>query len=279
MNILYSGDENIERGVIISVLSLLKNIKENLHIFLITAKIKTPKKTFFPVNDDFIIFINNLVKNKNNNNYVKKIDISTLILKHLPLANLNTVFTPGAMFRLYADKIKQIPNKVLYLDNDIICRKNLFKFYHQSLNQIDLVGVLDHYGKWFFHHKYKVFDCINSGVLLLNLKKIRNDKLFVRCRKMCKNKWMFLADQTALNKLCQNKRIAPRKYNEQHKLKNETVLQHFTTRLSFLPIFHTVTIKPWQINQMHSRLNLYEYDDLLEKYQNIIRNLGLQITN
>ena len=35
MNVLYCGDKNIEDGLIISVLSLLKNVKTNLNIYLV----------------------------------------------------------------------------------------------------------------------------------------------------------------------------------------------------------------------------------------------------
>ncbi|HCR84006.1 MAG TPA: glycosyl transferase, partial [Lachnospiraceae bacterium] len=36
MDILYCGDEKIEDGLILSILSLLKNVKEPLHIFVLT---------------------------------------------------------------------------------------------------------------------------------------------------------------------------------------------------------------------------------------------------
>ena len=37
MNILYSGDENIADGLIVSCLSLAKCVKEPLNIFILTA--------------------------------------------------------------------------------------------------------------------------------------------------------------------------------------------------------------------------------------------------
>lgn len=39
MNILFCGDGNIADGVIISTLSLLKNTKDILHIYLLTATV------------------------------------------------------------------------------------------------------------------------------------------------------------------------------------------------------------------------------------------------
>ena len=74
-----------------------------------------------------------------------------------------------------------------------------------------LRGSLDYYGKWFFKNKKIKFNYINSGVLLLNLKKIRETKLLKRARQMCQNKKMFMPDQSSLNKLSLSKKIEKRK--------------------------------------------------------------------
>ena len=43
-------------------------------------------------------------------------DISDIFLAELPLANLDTRFTPFSMLRLYADEVEELPKKLLYLD-------------------------------------------------------------------------------------------------------------------------------------------------------------------
>ena len=40
MNLLYCGDANILDGLIISVLSILKNTEKSLHIYVLTMKYK-----------------------------------------------------------------------------------------------------------------------------------------------------------------------------------------------------------------------------------------------
>ena len=122
-----------------------------------------------------------------------------------------------------------------------------------------LHGSLDYYGKWFFKNKKIKFNYINSGVLLLNLKKIRETGLFKKAREMCQNKKMFMPDQSSLNKLSVGKKIEKRKY------KKDTVFQHFTTSFRLLPFFHKVTIKPWDIERVHKGLKIFEYDDILER--------------
>lgn len=268
MNILYCGDQNIEDGLFISILSLLKNINENLHIFVLTIELKNENYEIKGVRNSTIDFLDKRVKINNSDNFVKKIDITDVFNQEPPTANMDTRFTPCCMLRLYADLIEELPDRILYLDNDVVCRQNCFDFYNQNIEKYEVIGTLDYYGKWFFKKNLFKFDYINSGVLLLNLKKIKETKLFQKCRKLCKNKKMFMPDQSAINKLAENKKIMDRKYNEQRKLQNDTVLQHFTTSFRLFPLLHTLTVKPWQVDKIHNILKIFDYDDILNEYIN-----------
>ena len=42
------------------------------------------------------------------------------------------------MLRLYSDEIAQMPDKILYLDNDVICRRDPLEFYNQNMSEYDL---------------------------------------------------------------------------------------------------------------------------------------------
>ncbi len=179
---------------------------------------------------------------------------------------MQTRFTPFCMLRLYADQVEELPERLLYLDNDVVCRMDITEFYHQELEGIDFAGVLDYYGGWFFRKHLFRRDYVNSGVLLLNMDRIRRTGLFTKCRERCRTKKMFMPDQSALNKLAETKRICPRRYNEQRSLHADTALQHFTTSFRFWPWLHTVTVKPWQVEQVHEQLKLYEYDSILQEY-------------
>ena len=137
MNLLYCGDKNIEQGLIISILSLIKNVKEEVNIYVLTVNLKYVDKTIEPVTDKVIEVLNNIIKEKNSKSSVKKIDITNMFEKEIPEVNMDTRFTPCCMLRLFADKIEEIPNKILYLDNDIVIRKDITEFYHQDINQIE----------------------------------------------------------------------------------------------------------------------------------------------
>lgn len=265
MNILYCGDQGIRDGLLLSILSLMKNISEPLHIYILTAELHgpTPCKA---LPTDFAAFLDQLVKQHSPQNFVERIDISNLFQRELPEANLKTRFTPGCMLRLFADEVPQLPDRLLYLDYDVVCRKDIAGFYHLDLKDHELAGVLDYYGRWFFRRNIFRMDYLNSGVLLLNMDQIQKTGLFRKCRAMCQTKKMFMPDQSAINKLAASKLIVPRKYNEQRKLHSNTVLQHFTTSFRFFPWFRTVSVKPWHIDALHNTLCIYEYDTLLEEY-------------
>lgn len=266
MNILYCGDRNIADGVMLSVLSLLECIDIPFNIYILTMQLETEAKTFYSLPQVFADHLDKLVKKYNPNSSVTLIDATDLFAEQPPTANLETRFTPCCMLRLFADKIEQLPDRLLYLDNDVICRSDCSDFYFQDIEQYELVGVLDYYGRWFFRNNILRADYLNSGVLLLNMANIRQTGLFQKCRDRCRDKKMFMPDQSAINKLAVAKKIDKRKYNDQRKLHDDTVFQHFTTSFRFFPYIHTVSVKPWQIDKVHSILKLHEYDQLFDKY-------------
>ncbi len=275
MNILYCGDSNIEDGLIISVLSLMKNVKkEPLNIYVLTMTLETETKTYSAVSEKTVSYLRQRLVEKDGRSSIQCIDITELFSRTMPLHNMDTRFTPYCMLRLFADLVPELPEKILYLDNDVICRLDCSEFYEQDIEHTEMKGVLDYYGRWFFHNRKLRMNYINSGVLLLNLEEIRRTGLFKKCRTMCMEKKMFMPDQSALNKLSTEKELCDRKYNEQRKLKRNTVFQHFTTSFRAFPWLHTVSVKPWQVEKVHSQLKLREYDDILEEYQQVKEELG-----
>ncbi len=267
MNILYCGDKNIADGLMISALSLMKQVQEPLHIYVLTMGYQAPGKTVEPLPRSVVFQVDQRLKSHRPDSFARLLDISDLFALQPPTANLDTRFTPCCMLRLYADLLPQLPDRILYLDNDVVCRMDPGDFYHQELTGFELAGVLDHYGKWFFRKNPFHRDYLNSGVLLLDLKEIRRTGLFHKCRTRCAEKKMFMPDQSAINKLAVHKKILPRRWNEQRKLHSDTVFQHFTTSFRFFPRIRTVSVKPWQIEKMHDVLKLHEYDALLEEFR------------
>lgn len=271
MNILYCGDRYVIDGLVISILSLLKNTNENLYVYVFTMDYEDVLKKYDPITKKDIDILDKLVKEKNKKNFVKLIDLTKIASSNLPIANLDTRFTPYCMLRLYADLVKGMPSKILYLDNDIVALKDPVELYNMNNKDYELVGVLDRYGSHLFKTKIIRKTYVNSGVLLMNLDLIKETGLFEKAREKCKKTKMLLPDQTALNICARKKLIIDKKYNEQKKIYPETVFRHYTTTFKFWPKYHTQTIKPWNIEKLHDVLKDHEFDDILEKYNILIK--------
>ena len=260
MNILYCGDANVCDGIFLSALSLAGQTQRALHVFILTAD--AGNHAAIPAS--FAERLESALQNSHADSRVTCIDISRQFDDYLPLANMGTRFTPLCMLRLFADNVSEIPDRVLYMDADVMCRAPFDALYNLPRDAVEIAGVPDRYGKWFFGNIFR-HDYLNSGVLLLNMRRIRESGLFAACRTMCRDKKMFMPDQTALNMLAVKKKL-PRRYNEQGSIRGDTVLKHFTTFFRFLPFFHAVTIKQWDTDKLHNDLGITEFDAIINEY-------------
>ena len=284
MNILYCGDDGIKDGVLISILSLLKNCQEPLQIFILTIKYEG----VVPFEEKTAKFLDKIVKgelkltekfqkNINPKSFVKLIDATEVFVKNLPKKNMGSYFTPCSMLRLYADKIPEIAklNRILYLDYDVVCRRDILEFYNTNMEEIEAAGVLDIYGRrWYHYNGLFKQDYMNSGVMLFNMEECIKTGMFEKAVAQCAKKWMMLADQAALNKSIKKRKLMPAKFNDQNERPSKnTVLHHFSNNFKFLPFFHVQKVKPFEIKKIHNILKIHEYDDILEEYVRLKENL------
>lgn len=277
INVVYCGDKGIEDGLIISVLSLAKQTREALGVYVLTMRLEYDCSVYMPVSERTIAVLGERIKKVNPESFIRLIDVGEAFLAAPPIANMTTRFTPYCMLRLYMDQVEGLPDRVLYLDNDVICHADFSDFYHQDISDVEFVGVHDFYGRWTFIRREYKRSYVNSGVLLMNMAKIRETGLIARCRDVCAQQRLFLPDQTALNKCVTAKRIAPRQYNEQRQCRPDTVFRHFSTSFRVLPWPRVISVKPWQIDRMHRVLHLHDYDDLLREYQHIKNQVTLKV--
>ncbi len=269
MNILFCGDKNILDGITISVLSLIKNCKkdEALNVYVLTMDYANKKKRYYAITEKDIAPLTTELKKANSKNTLKIIDVGEQFKKDPATANMRTYFTPYCMLRLYADGLPDFPDKILYLDTDVVCVGDPSKFYDMNMDNYEMAGVLDRYGSHIYRVPFGKKKYINSGVLLMNLKKIRETGLFKRARKACKKYPMVMPDQSALNFCSRYKKIVPTKYNDQKEITKDTVFRHFSNTFQFFPYFKVISIKPWNVKSLHNELNCHEIDDILDKWK------------
>lgn len=265
INLMFCGNKKVFDGLIIAMLSILKHTKEPLHLFILTADLHEINEDFVPLGEEEKIKLENILKDANKKNQITLIDITDNYKKEMLVgANMDTNYTPYIFLRLFADEIKEIPDKVLYLDADIVVYDDLKDLYNIDISRYDFAASKDYFGRWFIDYRY-----LNSGVLLMNLKRMRENGTLAKCRKMCVEQKMLLPDQTALNLMCRKKLYLPRKYNEQKERKEDTVIRHFSMTMKFFPKFKTVNIKPWNIDEIHEIYKINDFDDVIEKYLEI----------
>lgn len=265
INLMFCGNKKVFDGLIIAMLSILKHTKEPLHLFILTADLHEINENFVPLWEEERIKLASILKDANEKNEITLVDITDNYKREMLVgANMDTNYTPYIFLRLFADEIKAIPDKVLYLDADIVVYDDLKDLYNIDISDYDFAASKDYFGRWFIDYRY-----LNSGVLLMNLKRMRKDGTLAKCRKMCVEQKMLLPDQTALNLMCRKKLYLPRKYNEQKKRKEDTVIRHFSMTMKFFPKFKTINIKPWDIDEIHKIYKINDFDDVIEKYLEI----------
>ena len=260
INIMYTCNDKVFKGLLLSVLSIIKHTNEELHLYVVSMNIDEYKS----VSNDMILLLDKTLKEKNENSSAKLIDATNLFISEMKNAkNVNSFYTPYCLLRLFSDKL-DLPDKILYLDIDTMINKDINELFSIDITNYEFAGVVDRLGRFFIDKNY-----INSGVLLLNLKKIKETKLFERTRELLKTKKMSFPDQSALNHEKKYYLKIPSKFNSQRYLKEDTVVKHFCKSIRWLPIYHTINVKQWEVKSVHKRLKIHAYDDLYQKYEEI----------
>ena len=264
INILFGGNYKVFDGILLCLMSTTKRCNEQLNVYILTADVSELNNDYIPLTESQIEILNNVIKKTNPLSSVTLIKLGNDFNDWIMTSNnKNNSYTPFAFLRLFADTV-DLPNKIIYLDTDIMLNGNIKELMDKDISNYEMAVVLDRYGRFFIKPNY-----FNSGMLLMNMQKIKETKLLEKVRDMCSKKKMGFPDQSALNKFCKNKLYLPRKFNEQGKLKNDTIIHHFSKKIKWFPIFKTINIKPWHIEDVKNKYKCHAYDDIYEEYLKI----------
>lgn len=263
INLLLCGNEKVFEGALTQLISITNRTKESINCYIFTMDLTRLKPEYTAIRDEQIDFLNKVVKSKNTENQVTKVDVTTLYEQEfMNCANENAYCTPYTLLRLLADLVPEIPDKLLYLDIDMMAGGDISKLYNIDVTDYEYAAVKEKYGCWIIRPDY-----INAGMLLLNMNKIKETKLLEKARELIRTKKMLFADQDAIFWSTTKKKLLPRIFNEQSKFnKKDTIICHFSKRLMFLPYPHTENYKQWQVEEVHKVLKCYYFDDDLNEY-------------
>lgn len=263
-NILFSGNGKVLDGVITCMLSIFKRseTKEPFRFYIYTMDITRIKPEYTAISDKDVAYLNEIVQSYNKENQVIRVDVTDIYERefaHCP--NEMAYCSPYTLLRMFADMVPDMPDKLLYLDIDILFNRDISLLYDIDIEGFEYAAARDHYGKYLLNPNY-----INAGVLLMNLKEMKRTGLLVKARGLIQTKKLTFADQSAIYRSTTKKKMLPQRFNDQKFLHKHTVVRHFSKRLFWLPYPHTDNIKQWMVGKVHKVFGYYRFDDILFEY-------------
>lgn len=142
-----------------------------------------------------------------------------LEMQHIPLRGrleglyVDPRYTEAASFRLLLPELLPEFDKILYLDCDIIVRQDMGRLYAET-------DLTDNYLAAVYEApiegqaaRIEALGCtpgeyFNSGMLLMNLRQMREEKVSTRLLEACRVPYLEFPDQDALNHVCRG-RVLP----------------------------------------------------------------------
>lgn len=188
--IVFITDENYVLPTIVAIKSIeLSNPDLNANIFILTDKVTSKSRQ-------------ELEKCTTKNINIEIIENTQLSYSGLEIKNLHV--STAAILKFELPNIFSQFDKILYLDSDILVLKPLTSVLELDIDQ-EYAAVVKDYKPMAYnppqpkklkvdHHAY-----FNSGVMLLNLKKMREDKITERLYKYRQTGINYFMDQDALN--------------------------------------------------------------------------------
>ncbi len=262
MNLLYACNDAFFKGIVLSTLSIAKHTSSVLNIYVLTIDLHDVNPKYIPVKEEKSIALEQELKKYNPDSTVTVIDVREQYIELFKGSNVEkNKYSPYAFLRLLSCDVDILPDKVLYIDSDILALKDIKELYDIDITNYDYAMCKDQVGKWFLN-----YNMCNSGVVLINMKRVKENKIFKLCQNYILTHHSQMPDQDALNICSDSLLIIDQKYNEQIKIKPDTVLFHFNQKSYFFPYIHFKNIKQWEIDRVHKEYKIFDFDDLYEIY-------------
>jgi UDP-glucose/galactose:(glucosyl)LPS alpha-1,2-glucosyl/galactosyltransferase len=245
IDLVFGIDDNYSKYCTIAIQSILSHLNSNykLNIAIIYEKLSIKSLNNFKT-----------IKSKQLN----KITFHKIYLKKFMKSNY---WHKSIFYRFYIDRI--LPSnikKIIYIDSDIFVNDSIHKLYNIDLKNYNIGAVIDA-GTFNINYldklemKSNVY--FNSGVLLINIKKWKSDKITTKLEKTIKKYGANLQnpDQDLLNIIFEKKfKIINPKWNLQ------TIMYSNYKYLKYLKnkgVHHFTFVKPWRSYSSHPKSKVY----------------------
>ena len=219
INLLYCVDRKFLTQQLVSLISLVKHTKEPINVINFTVEVPEYNKKGKKCTEREDKLCESILKAVNPESTYKSIDVSDLFRAHLLKGpNLhNKYYSYYVTVRLLAHLVPEVPDKVLYLDADTIFNGDVKELWDIDVSNVEIAGRKD---------CGRILNYFQSGVMLMNMKKIRETGLLERACHLCTTKkYMWYIDMTALNTACKRRKIISKKYNS-YKYRKDCIIHH-----------------------------------------------------
>ncbi len=234
-----------------TIISIIKNSNKFFHFHIISSRDDFLRKTILSI----------FKKNTNCKISFTNIHSSTFADVFIPA---NSHFTIANYYRIKIPSLLPNLEKIIYLDSDIIVNSDLYNLWSIQVDEYHYLGATSMNNK--INSKRlglkDGIDYINSGVLVMNLKKIRNENVEEKLMEICKNNEIaFLnVDQDVIN-IFINKggkiKYIDQRYNVESR-SDTPILEEYLEIFNSPYIIHYLSYdKPWNKDTHQFYLNEY----------------------
>ena len=264
INVLLTGDSYIFRGLALNILSALKYTKAPIMFHVMT--INVPWNRNAPLKEEDIEALRKMIKDYDPESDIRLYDVSSDFIEAFEASpNKHPAYSPASLVRLFLSQEIEC-DKLIYLDCDTMVCSSLEAFNEIDIDDYEIAVCLDYMG-----HRWIFKDYFNSGVIYINMKKVKETHLFENCIELLKKKKFYFADQTAIYKCSKYRKYIPWRFNEQRNIKEDTVIKHFNKGIKKFP-FYVYNIKQWEVKKVYKFLKIHYFDDIYEEYDKYFKD-------
>lgn len=267
INVSFAGNDRMFPGLLMALTSIWKNTSRPVDAYILTGDFSDLDPRYRPFSPEMISFLKKVGQAYHPENDIYVVDMTHLKREIYHCKGVKGRFSVYAFLRLYYDMLDGLPERLLYLDIDTLCVKDISSLYDTDLQGHSIGAILDPVATKWISPVY-----CNSGVLLLDMKKLQTNGRLAKCRKMVERRWMFMPDQSAINKWFKHDILRLEgKYNEQVRLQEGTVIRHYCAVFKVFPYMHFIKAKPWdELSKFHKERKEYELDSFLLYCRNLL---------
>lgn len=183
IHVVLASDDNYMKHLYVTAQSILDNTKSCIHFHILSNS--------YPVE------LNKICKNSRTNSIISFYDMKKVDLSNLP-STINYISLATYYRLLLPILLSKEITKVLYLDVDLIVRQDIQELYSLNIEDYFAAAAIDELDI-FQCKRLKLSKYFNAGVVLFNLKKIREENCLNKFFEIAKRDDIKFQDQDILN--------------------------------------------------------------------------------